>query len=215
MKRRLWLIWGLLLLAACASRVEQPSFAENVPPGETAVVTEVVDGDTIGVEIDGRSHRVRYIGVNTPERGDPFYDEATAANRELVGGETVRLVQDVSETDQYGRLLRYVYLPDGTFVNAALVRQGVAQAATFPPDVAHQEEFTALQEEARAAGRGLWAEVPADAPCTCGRNRYNCPDFETQTAAQACYDYCWEETGGDVHRLDGGNNDGVACESLP
>jgi endonuclease YncB( thermonuclease family) len=203
-----------LLLAACASRAEQPSFAENVPPGETAVVTEIVDGDTIDVEIDGRSHTVRYIGVNTPERGDPFYDEATAANRDLVGGETVRLVQDVSETDRYGRLLRYVYLRDGTFVNAALVRQGVAQAATFPPDVAHQEEFTALQEEARAAGRGLWADMAPGAPCLCQGNRYNCADFETQAAAQACFDYCREETGEDVHRLDGGD-DGVACESLP
>lgn len=87
--------------------------------------------------------------MDTPERGDAFFGEATQANRELVEGETFRLVKDVSETDQFGRSLRYVYLADGTFVNAELVRQGFAQAATFPPDVAHQELFSELQAEAR------------------------------------------------------------------
>ncbi len=96
--------------------------------------------------------------MDTPERGDPFFDEATEANRALVEGQTVFLVKDVSETDRYGRLLRYVYLQDGTFVNAELVKQGFAVIATFPPDVRHQELFLTLQQEAREAGRGLWSD---------------------------------------------------------
>lgn len=128
----------------------------------TAVVVDIIDGDTIDVEIEGTVYRLRYIGMDTPERGDPFYEEATEANRELVEGETVTLVKDVSETDRFGRLLRYVYLDDGTFVNAELVSSGFALAATFPPDVAHAEEFAQLQNEAQAGGVGLWAEAAAD-----------------------------------------------------
>lgn len=129
--------------------------------GDLAAVVRIIDGDTIEVEMDGQTYRVRYIGMDTPERGDYFYDEATAANRQLVEGQTVTLVKDVSETDRYGRLLRYVYLSDGTFVNAELVRQGYAQIATFPPDVANQELFVQLQQEAREAGRGLWSQAVA------------------------------------------------------
>jgi micrococcal nuclease len=112
------------------------STVEPVGEGTPAQVTNIVDGDTIDVLINGAEYRVRYILVNTPERGELFYSEATAANAALVSGQTVTLVEDVSETDRYGRLLRYVYLADGTFVNEELVRQGYAQIATFPPDVA-------------------------------------------------------------------------------
>jgi len=139
-----------------------PTFTPT-PAGQFARVTNVVDGDTIDVEIAGQTFRVRYIGMNTPERGQPFFSESTAANEQLVAGQTVRLEKDVSETDRYGRLLRYVYLQDGTFVNAELVRLGYAQAATYPPDIKHQELFLQLQAEARNAGRGLWAQ-PASTP---------------------------------------------------
>ena len=125
---------------------------------QPAEVTHIVDGDTIDVEIEGRTYRLRYIGMDTPERGRPFYSEATEANRQMVANQTVYLEKDVSETDRYDRLLRYVYLEDGTMVNAELVRQGFAQVATFPPDVKYQEMFLQLQREARDAGRGLWGE---------------------------------------------------------
>jgi endonuclease YncB( thermonuclease family) len=123
---------------------------------QAAHVLHIVDGDTIEVEIDGTSYRVRYIGMDTPEQGMPYYDEATQANAALVAGQDVWLEKDVSETDQYNRLLRYVYVGD-TMVNAELVRQGYAQIATYPPDVKHQDQFQALQQEAQAAGLGLWA----------------------------------------------------------
>ncbi len=223
MRKQNWILIATLFLTACVVLPNQPSptgYSTTLVEGETAVVQTVIDGDTIDVELNGRSYRVRYIGVDTPERGDPFYAEATQANRQMVAGKEVILVKDVSETDQYGRLLRYVYLPDGTFVNAELLRQGVAQIVTYPPDVAMQEQFQIIQSEARAAGRGLWSQSqPADpaAPSdctTCERNAHNCGDFPTQSAAQACYDYCWNLTGEDIHRLDGGG-DGVVCESLP
>uniref|UniRef100_UPI002ADD3D9C thermonuclease family protein n=1 Tax=Thermoflexus sp. TaxID=1969742 RepID=UPI002ADD3D9C len=139
--------------------------ADCVPPGrpvQQARLVRVLDGDTIEVEIEGRAYRVRYIGVNTPERGQPFYAEATAANRALLEGKPLRLVRDVSETDRYGRLLRYVFAGE-VFVNRALVEGGYAQAMTVPPDVSCAEAFRAAEREARSAGRGLWG-LPAPAP---------------------------------------------------
>ena len=129
----------------------------NEVVGEMAVVTHIVDGDTIDVEINGEVYRVRYIGMDTPERGDSFFQEATDANAQLVAGQKVVLVKDVSETDRYDRLLRYVYLEDGTFVNGELVRLGFAQASSYPPDVALQEIITSLQRAAVNSGAGLWA----------------------------------------------------------
>ena len=137
--------------------------APSTPAGTPAQVTQIVDGDTIDVTIDTVAYRVRYILMDTPERGAPFYEEATAANRTLVLGQTVYLVKDVNETDRYGRLLRYVYLADGTLVNAELVRQGYAVLATFPPDVAKEAEIRAAQQAAVAASRGLWADASTTA----------------------------------------------------
>ncbi|MEM7118342.1 MAG: thermonuclease family protein [Chloroflexota bacterium] len=196
--------------------VEEVAVSADIPDGDRATVDFVIDGDTIEVLLDGELWRVRYIGVDTPERDEPFYEEATELNRRLVGGETVILVKDVSETDRFGRLLRYVYLEDGTFVNAELIRQGVARLVTFPPDVAFQEQFSALQVEARTSGAGLWgkSELGAGVVCDCSGNNYNCADFTKQSEAQACYDFCVSEVGEDIHHLDGGG-DGLVCESLP
>ena len=125
--------------------------------GETARVTRVIDGDTI--EIEG-GNRVRYIGVDTPEMtGDPmrrcFSIEARDKNRKLVEGKLVRLVKDVSETDRYGRVLRYVYIND-IFINEQLVKEGYAHAVSFPPDIANQEILMNAEEEARENNAGLW-----------------------------------------------------------
>jgi endonuclease YncB( thermonuclease family) len=124
--------------------------------GVPALVEQIVDGDTIAVRIDDKSYKLRYIGIDTPETGQPFATEATAQNRALVEGQTVYLQKDVSETDKYQRLLRYVYLADGTFVNLELVKQGYAHAITYPPDVRHEAQLRQAQQEAVSAGRGLW-----------------------------------------------------------
>ncbi|MBI4314128.1 MAG: thermonuclease family protein [Candidatus Omnitrophica bacterium] len=126
-------------------------------------VERVVDGDTVKL-VSG--DRVRYIGVDTPElhhpkKGVEYYGrEAKAFNRRMVEGKKIRLEYDVQKRDKYGRLLAYVYLEDGTFVNAELIRQGYAQILTIPPNVRHQEQFLRLEREARQDRRGLWAKQP-------------------------------------------------------
>ena len=128
-------------------------------------VVRVVDGDTIHVRVGGREETVRYIGVDTPESVKPgapvecFAKRASAFNHRLVDGEKVRLVRDAEARDRYGRLLAYVYRErDGLFVNAELVRRGHATVATFPPNVAHEDEFRRLARRARLSGRGLWGK---------------------------------------------------------
>ena len=133
---------------------------------DTFLVTRVIDGDTI--EIEG-GKKVRYIGIDTPETVDPrkpvqcFGVEAFNKNKELVERKRIRLEKDISETDKYGRLLRYVYV-DGIFVNDYLVRQGYAYAYTYPPDVKYSEQFIQAQKEARENNRGLWKDCPLKPP---------------------------------------------------
>ncbi len=138
------ILFLLLLICGCTS------------PPDTALVIQVIDGDTIVIE---GGYRVRYIGIDTPEihpQLEAYGMEALQANQELVEGKVVRLERDVSQTDN-GRLLRYVYV-DGIFVNAELVRQGLAYAKAYPPDIKHQEDLEKLETEARQAGRGIWAK---------------------------------------------------------
>ena len=133
---------------------------------ETAVCTRVIDGDTIEIKDQaGKTYKVRYIGIDTPEKGDPYFNEATQANSSLVLNKELRLEKDVSETDKYGRLLRYVYVGD-LFVNAHLVAEGFAQASTYPPDVKYADYFLDLQRQAREQGKGLWGitEATAETP---------------------------------------------------
>jgi len=126
---------------------------------QSVKVTRVIDGDTI--EIEG-SQRVRYIGVDTPEIVDPrstvqcFGREASLKNRELVEGKSVILEKDISETDKYGRLLRYVYI-DNLFVNDYLTREGYAHASSYPPDIKYQNQLQEAETEARQNNRGLWS----------------------------------------------------------
>jgi len=142
-------------------------------PTQTAEVIRVVDGDTIVVRLGGRDQRLRYIGMDTPETKKPdtpvqwMGPEASRANTALVKGRTVVLEKDVSETDRFGRLLRYVWLVDGdrwTLVDLELVRRGFAQVETDPPDVKYADRFVAAQRSAREAGIGLWGPRPSGAP---------------------------------------------------
>lgn len=151
-------MWAIPLVVVVGARLLAPSDS----PGRTrtAVVERAVDGDTI-VLVGGE--RVRYVGMDTPELHhprkpvQPYAREAWIVNRQLVEGRRVRLEFDVQPRDRYGRTLAYVFLEDGTFVNAELVRQGYAQILTIPPNVKYQDRFLALQREARQQRRGLWA----------------------------------------------------------
>ena len=151
--------------AAATASVVVSTFAPSGPTEEAQVV-RVVDGDTIIVEVGGLEERVRYIGMDAPESVRPSFPieewgrEASAANADLVEGESVVLERDVSDTDRFGRLLRYVWLHEDTgewlLVNLELVRLGYANAGSFPPDVKYNDEMHTAEREARDADRGLW-----------------------------------------------------------
>jgi micrococcal nuclease len=162
-KKKVITLLSTLLGLLLAFLVSTPTFRGpflSLFAKEPFTVVAVVDGDTIRL---ANGQTVRYIGVNTPElnkgKGLPqcFAREATEANERLVLGKSVRLVKDVSETDKYGRLLRYVYVGD-TFVNEQLVVDGYAHAATYPPDVFFSDVFSAKEQDAREQKKGLWAD---------------------------------------------------------
>ncbi len=123
---------------------------------------QVIDGDTVRVEVGGRRTLVRYIGLDAPEvestrrAGEPWGPEATEFNRDLVGGREVHLEADVTDTDQYGRLLRYVWV-DGKMVNAELIRNGMADGRDYPPDVRYSDWFHDLERMARQEQLGIWS----------------------------------------------------------
>jgi micrococcal nuclease len=127
---------------------------------QRGMVAKVIDGDTIEVVILEKTYKVRYIGMDTPEiqDSDPLAVEASRLNNTLVYGKTILLYRDVSETDQYGRLLRYVFVGD-LFVNYDLVRQGVAEAKDYPPDSACKLNFEVAEQEAQLASLGLWSAI--------------------------------------------------------
>jgi micrococcal nuclease len=139
-------------------------------PTQNATLVRVVDGDTIRVMVGGVEERVRYIGIDTPELNtnspatpDPYAGAATDANARLLAGGRLVLEKDVSERDQYDRLLRDAWVErDGAWmlVNLALVAGGYAQVSTYPPDVKYVDVLLAAQRAAREDERGLWGEVP-------------------------------------------------------
>ena len=162
MPRRAIIVVAVLAAAVLAARLAAQG-SGDAPKGVEGAVTRVVDGDTIHVDVGGTDETVRYIGIDTPESVKPgtpvqcFAKRAAAHNRRLVGGGRVRLRFDVERRDRYGRLLAYVYRAgDGTFVNAALVRDGYARTLTVPPNVRFADRFATLARTAREARRGLW-----------------------------------------------------------
>jgi micrococcal nuclease len=210
-------------------------------PTETARVVRVVDGDTIVIDRGLGEERVRYIGVDTPETvapGSPVEwmgPEASTANKRFVGGMEVVLERDVSETDRFGRLLRYVWVRDATepggwlFVNLELVARGFAHMATYPPDVRYVDLFLEAQRKARNNDIGLWGAAPTPEPTPKpDKPSRNChPSYEGACLDPAAEDYdCAGGSGNgpkyvrgpvyvvgpDVFGLDS-DNDGVACES--
>lgn len=135
-----------------------PSLASQVAKPQKAHVARVIDGDTI--EIEG-GKKIRYIGIDTPETKHPqkgmecYGEEAYLKNKELVEGRDIEIEKDVSETDKFGRLLRYIYV-DNIFVNEYLVKEGFASVSTFPPDIKYVDLFLKAQTEAREKNLGLW-----------------------------------------------------------
>lgn len=168
----------MLLLLSCGS--DGATSTSNGAPGAAAgdklaanaTVERVVDGDTIVADVGGSRERVRLIGIDTPESVKPnspvecYGKEASAHTKELLPeGTRIRLVLDVEERDRYGRLLAYVYrASDGEFVNLALAADGYAGLLTYPPNVAHVEDFRAAVRSAREQNLGLWSACSDDLP---------------------------------------------------
>jgi micrococcal nuclease len=145
--------------AESGTSTASPSSATAVSDGWRSI--EIVDGDTLYVSGSLGELEVRIIGVNTPESGECFSDEATDALARLVDGNDLVLVADRSDVDQFGRALRYIET-DGVDVGAELVAGGFAIARRYPPDDARADRYAVLQRAAQEAGRGLWA------PDACG-----------------------------------------------
>jgi micrococcal nuclease len=163
--------------ARAPSGAPGPATRSGEPPtgvpadAQRGVVERIVDGDTLWVRIDdpdgplvaGATHKIRLLEIDTPETQDPrrgvqcWGPEASAfTKRELPVGAPVFLTRDDQDTDRYGRFLRYVWTGDGTLFNAEAVRQGHARVVLYEPNDEHIELLRAAEEEARAAGRGLW-----------------------------------------------------------
>ena len=127
-------------------------------------VSRIVDGDTFWVDNESeKGIKIRLTGVDAPETRNSrnklkaaFGDESTRYLTDLIAGKMVRLEYDVDTLDQYGRTLAYVYLEDGTFVNATMVRHGYATVMTTPPNVRYADTFVELAEKARKIEMGLW-----------------------------------------------------------
>jgi len=241
------LLVGLLALACAAPQEPLPSTPAGVIPTEqpmsdgvlretaatprlqAAVVTRIIDGDTIEVQMNGESFKVRYIGIDTPETVAPnrpvecFGPQATGRNGELVSGRQVELEKDVSERDDFDRLLRYVYV-DGRMVNELLVAEGFAQVSTFPPDVKYVDRFLEAQRRASEKALGLWracaagqatltAEPPVPPPTgapgqgaasvvvdpSC--SQFDSPGNDNQTASEEFV--CFRNAGGAVATMTG------------
>jgi len=154
--RRRYLIYLILSLLVISYLLSSYSHA---PTGQRVI--KVLDGDSI---ILANGEEVRYLGIDTPEYGQPFAEEAREFNRRLVKDRTVELEFDIEKRDHYGRLLAYVFVGK-TFVNAELVKAGYAYVYTNPPNVKYRKLFLRLQKEARENRRGLWSrEVPDTEP---------------------------------------------------
>jgi micrococcal nuclease len=228
---------------------EQSSTSNAIGPEDydaTVRVTRVVDGDTIDISssVSGRS-RVRLIGMDTPEvyfGTQPYGPEASAYAKQHLEGEEVSLELDVQKVDPYGRLLAYVYLPDGAMFNETLLEEGYAQVATFPPNMKYVDRFLEAQREARAANRGLWGLSAGElcqqtdrgngigGGCSGSETEFQ-PDYQSDGAGSGanagdgdldCANFATHEEAqrvleqdpSDPNYLDG-DGDGEACEDLP
>ena len=238
---------GIMIGMFLLSRTPTPSLKSWVPASppapETAAYTytvlKVVDGDTLAVDMNGKSVTLRLIGLDTPETVDPrkpvqcFGKEASNKAKEVLSGKMVRLEMDPSQDtlDKYGRTLAYVFLPDDTLFNKYMIAEGYGHEYTYDLPYKYQSEFKAAERQARETKKGLWADGvcgknitspqvggsqnPSFANNTydCTKNTYNCSGFKTQAEAQYVFGLCGGNSN-DIHKLDS-DKDGKVCESLP
>lgn len=232
---------------ASPTPTESTSSATSPEPSNRtkAKVVKVVDGDTMDFSWDGKTERIRVIGINTPETVDPrksvecFGQEASKqAKLYLETGMEVELEADPTqgERDKYQRLLRYVWTDDGSVdFGKVMISLGYAYEYTYNTPYKYQAIYKQAQKEAEAGKKGLWADgacsatpKPTSKPVTstsgssysgsysCSGPDRDCSDFSTHAQAQAFFDGCGFTATNDPMKLDSvGVGDGVACETLP
>jgi len=157
------IIFIILVVATKSGWLNKPAQVAQVNQPGLYSVSKFVDGDTIEVNMNGHNETIRFIGIDTPETHKPntpvqcYGPEAAAFTKSFIGSNNVRLQADPMDTnrDRYGRLLRYVYLPDGTLVDAKLISEGYAFAYTLFP-FQQKEAFVSLENQAKQAKKGLW-----------------------------------------------------------
>lgn len=194
-------------------------------------VVKVVDGDTIDVSINGETKRLRLIGINTPETVDPrtpvecFGREASDKTKSLLTGKKVSLETDSTqgELDKYSRLLRYVFLENGTNFNLYMIKEGYAYEYTYNTAYKYQKEFKEAQAYAKTNNKGLWS------PTTCnGELKSAEPQITNTSSSTSSFGSCGTKTTCSqmttceearyflntcgVTRLDG-DSDGVPCQT--
>jgi micrococcal nuclease len=182
-----------LVIAACAADTEPSAGVATVPPdrdattpsGTSGTVTRVLDGDSLIVAVDSEEYEVRLLGVNAPEGSECHGDQAKQALERLVAAGNVTLVADGAETDQYGRLLRYLFV-DGRDVNRELLATG--DAVALQGDHTAAAVFAAVSDQAAADGLGLWA------PDACGS--------DAPLPSITVTDYTYDPAGPDQDSLD-------------
>lgn len=203
----LFMLIGLIAPTAPVKQLDNHA-QETTPPIRTAVtssekkpskqpqvsnlydVVRVIDGDTVDVSIGGKVQRIRLIGIDTPETVDPrkpvqcFGKEASAKAKELLEGKQIRLESDSSQdnSDKYGRLLRYVYLEDGSMYNKAMLSGGYAHEYTYNVPYKYQSDFRQAQKDAEQAGKGLWATTTCNGD-TSKASQQNTPVTPPQAAS--------------------------------
>ncbi|MBD3238642.1 MAG: hypothetical protein GF332_03325 [Candidatus Moranbacteria bacterium] len=151
-----------------------PSKPPNLPDSQLYPVIKVTDGDTIWVKINARQEKIRMIGLDTPETVDPrkpvqcFGQQASNQAKKLLKNQKVRLEADPTqgERDKYNRLLRYVYLENGTLYNQYMIEQGYAYEYTYNVPYKYQKQFKQAEQQARQRKRGLWADQACASPST-------------------------------------------------
>ena len=206
----------------------QSSLPANAVPAE---LVRIVDGDTIVVRINGESGQetVRLIGIDTPETKKPntpiqcYGKEASTFTTALLTGKKIWLEPDTSNRDQYGRLLRYVWVESGSsylFANEEIVSLGFGTAADYPPDTHYHKRLFAALDRARSQNLGMWGSCEAQAlgtfvpgaPSWWTGGDLDCADFATQKDAQSFF----EAMGGPVKDPDNldEDGDGFVCRSL-
>lgn len=210
-------------------------------PTDLYAVSSVIDGDTIQVVIDSKKETIRLIGIDSPETVDPrkpvqcFGKEASAKAKSILSGKSVRLESDPTqgERDKYQRLLRYVFLEDGTNFNKLMISEGYAHEYTYNIPYKYQSEFKQAQKEAEANKLGLWADnacpttTPQPSPTSTGTSGdssgttgtsgsssgYTCAGKTKCGEMVSCAEAEFYLNSCGVSRLDG-DKDGVPCESL-